>query len=145
MLRSLKYRRISTNLSEDSDCGKSIADSVNCHQQFNLRKIVLYNFKNKRLQSCFALRKRLHMAADDLEIFSLLKGKEPVNCFLNLCNRRFTTPMHQGSNIKGCSVAAFMSSLPNNSLQRKHHPCFIPRWCLSKKGMVINENSCYYI
>ena len=36
-----------------------------------------------------------------------------------------------------CSMAAPKQSLPNYTLLRKHQPCFISRWCLSRKGMVI--------
>ena len=36
-------------------------------------------------------------------------------------------------------MAAPKQSLPNYTLLRKHQPCFISRWCLSRKGMVIYE------
>lgn len=99
----IKHRHVSADFSEDTDCSKSIVDTRNSQEQFNLRKIILCDFKDERLQFLFVLFQGTYVAADDFEFLYLFVGKDAVNRFLNLGNGRFAMSMHKGSHVKRLS------------------------------------------
>ena len=99
----VKYRHVSANLSKDANRGKSITDARNGQEQFDLRKVILRNLKDKGFQFRFAFFQRIHVAADDFELFRLLMGKDAVNRFLDLRDRRFAAPVYKGSHVKRLS------------------------------------------
>lgn len=70
-------------------------ETRNHQEQFNLREVILREFKDERLQFRFVFFQRVQVSVDDLELLCLFMGKDTINSFLNLGNRRFTEPMYE--------------------------------------------------